>query len=113
MSMNMTMRTVPAGAGSSRIVRENVMRAGRRVRLASIEFTTRDGFVGLAPLRHGGFREATLEAYEAACAARAKARYEAVVTGPKPAPLAPLLSQIRDTFLCSELERRGYEVVLP
>jgi hypothetical protein len=114
---------IPTGAGSSRLVRENINVRGRKVRVARIVFTTHDGFMGEAILR-GSAGPAIREAYEAAVAARAAALFKAqqatvsrTVTEPvsrsiteKPAPEAKLLTAIKDTLLFSECERRGYLV---
>lgn len=114
---------IPTGAGSSRLVRENITVHGRRVRVARVVFTTHDGFVGESRLRHGEFGAALHAAYEAAVAERARALFRAreeaanvlpsaAPQAPKPAPAVQLLHCIKDTFLCSELERRGYEISL-
>lgn len=80
---------------------------GRLRKLRCLVFTTRDGFTGES--RRFDHREA----YEAAIACKVKARYESAAACPKaPAPAA-LLQHIDESTLFHEVERRGYEVVVP
>ena len=122
-TMSMT-RAQYEAAGCFSLRKEKWVAHGRTIRIRRIVFTTHDGFVGESPfLNEGGHHRA---AYEAAMAARAAAKFAEtqaeltrLPTGApcdKPAPAAPLpqyvLRQLKDTFLCDELERRGYEVSL-
>jgi hypothetical protein len=112
---------IPTGAGSSRLVRENIIVRGRKVRVPLIVFTTHDGFMGEAVMHRGQSAIATREAYEAAVAQRAAALFKAqqasmhalpsyLPQAPKPAPEAQLLNALKDTVLFSEVERRGWAI---
>lgn len=90
--MNTMSIRVPAGAGISRLVRENVMVRGRKARVGSIEFTTKDGFTGKVALSHNrGPREATVAAYQMAMEKRETAR-AVCPKSPEPVVLAWALS---------------------
>jgi len=125
--MNTMSQHIPASAGSSRLVRENITVRRRQGRVARILFTTHDGFVGEATVRNGMFRETTRTAYEAAVAERASALFKAGQVAAnvlprssyervnKPAPAAivafvPHPEKLSDSALFSEVEARGYEV---
>lgn len=111
--MSMMMNRVPASAGTFRVVREKKLVHGRMRRVGTLVFTTPDGYVGEAAMTGRPWPELQREAYEGALAARAAAQYRVAMAAPKPAPLAPLLTALKDTVLCAEMERRGYEVCLP
>jgi len=77
---------------------------GRNRKVRVLQFKTKTGEVGESR------RFDHKEAYEAAMACQVRLREAAVC--PKPAPVAPLLGHMDTSDLCSELERRGYEIVV-
>lgn len=118
----MSMNQIPKAAGTFNVRREKQIIRGRSVRTCTLVFTTPDGFVGESVPRHGRFDHRA--AYEAALAARASAQWRASIaeknrvprpgeTCNKPAPVAQLLHAIHESTLFGEVERRGYEIVIP